>query len=302
MDGDRHQRAILRKVEQLLLVGSPLWLASASGRDHLGVVHARVAAHVHFRYPGLVRDIDSRQLLTRGALAEGQRLAGSRDDMAIEQGRRPETTRQEHGPAGEAQPRGIEGLRHQQVLLQVEQEAWRGIRGSRGPVEQAHAAGRVDTTDVDPRLRAVAADHLVEEVLAVGQEVGPGAADDSWLSVTFRTFLRTFGAVYVTTFAGQTCPVDRMTKANGGPEHVRNWSRLFLSPGMGHCAGGPALDSFDALSAIVRWVEEGVAPESLAATGRAFPGRSRPLCAYPLHARYKGTGNPDDAANFECRP
>jgi hypothetical protein len=95
---------------------------------------------------------------------------------------------------------------------------------------------------------------------------------------------------------------ERMAKANGGPVQVRNWSRLFLSPGMGHCAGGPALDSFDALSAIVRWVEAGVAPESLAATGRAFPGRSRPLCAYPLHAHYKGSGNPDVAANFECRP
>jgi feruloyl esterase len=95
---------------------------------------------------------------------------------------------------------------------------------------------------------------------------------------------------------------ERMTKANGGPDQVRNWSRLFLSPGMGHCSGGPSLDSFDALTAIVQWVEQGVAPERLTATGRAFPGRSRPLCAYPLHAQYKGQGNPDDAANFECRP
>jgi hypothetical protein len=37
------------------------------------------------------------------------------------------------------------------------------------------------------------------------------------------------------------------------------------------------------------------------ATGRAFPGRSRPLCAYPAHAQYKGTGNPEDAANYECK-
>ena len=96
---------------------------------------------------------------------------------------------------------------------------------------------------------------------------------------------------------------ERMTKANGGPDQVRNWSRLFLSPGMGHCGGGPAaLDTFDALSAIVRWVEENHAPDSLTSTGRAFPGRSRPLCAYPLHAQYKGQGNPEDAANFECRP
>ena len=96
---------------------------------------------------------------------------------------------------------------------------------------------------------------------------------------------------------------ERVTKANGGPELVRNWSRLFLSPGMGHCNGGPAaLDSFDALTAIVEWVEKGTAPTSLNATGRAFPGRSRPLCAYPLHAHYKGSGNPEDASSFECRP
>ena len=95
---------------------------------------------------------------------------------------------------------------------------------------------------------------------------------------------------------------ERMTKANGGPEQVRSWSRLFLAPGVGHCGGGPAaLDTFDALTAIVDWVEKGTAPASLNATGRAFPGRSRPLCAYPQHAHYKGSGNPEDAANFECR-
>ena len=95
---------------------------------------------------------------------------------------------------------------------------------------------------------------------------------------------------------------ERLTKANGGPEQVRNFSRLYLSPGMGHCGGGPSLDSFDALTAIMQWVEKGVAPESLTATGRAFPGRSRPLCAYLLHAHYKGQGNPEEASSFECRP
>jgi hypothetical protein len=95
---------------------------------------------------------------------------------------------------------------------------------------------------------------------------------------------------------------NRMTQANGGADRVREWSRLFLVPGAGHCGGGPSLDRFDALDAMVRWVEQGVAPESLTATGAAFPGRSRPLCAYPLHAQYKEQGNPDDARSFECRP
>lgn len=95
---------------------------------------------------------------------------------------------------------------------------------------------------------------------------------------------------------------ERMTKANGGAAAVTRWSRLFLVPGMGHCGGGPAaLDTFDMLNAVVEWVEQGKAPASITATGRALSGRGRPLCPYPQHAHYKGTGNPDDPAAFECR-
>ncbi len=96
---------------------------------------------------------------------------------------------------------------------------------------------------------------------------------------------------------------ERMTKDNGGTSTVMNWSRLYLVPGMGHCQGGAAtLDSFDLLGAVVDWVEKGAAPDGVVATGRAFPGRSRPMCAYPAHAHYKGTGDVEDAKNFECRP
>jgi feruloyl esterase len=95
---------------------------------------------------------------------------------------------------------------------------------------------------------------------------------------------------------------ERMTRANGGAAATSNFSRLFLAPGMGHCQGGAsALDSFDLLTAVVDWVEKGTAPDSVTATGRAFPGRSRPLCAFPKHAHYKGQGDTQDARNFECR-
>jgi feruloyl esterase len=94
---------------------------------------------------------------------------------------------------------------------------------------------------------------------------------------------------------------DELAAASGGGEATRAWSRLFLVPGMGHCGGGPALDQFDFLSALVDWVEKDRAPESVVATGNAFPGRSRPLCPHPQHAHYKGSGNPEDAASFECR-
>ena len=95
---------------------------------------------------------------------------------------------------------------------------------------------------------------------------------------------------------------ERMAKNNGGLDQVGSWSRFFFVPGMNHCAGGPAaLDHFDMLGAVVNWVENGVAPDFVVAKGKAFPGRSRPLCAYPKYAYYKGQGDPENAANFECR-
>ena len=139
-------------------------------------------------------------------------------------------------------------------------------------------------------------------------------ADDSVESLTDTTWtnLSTFAAHggKLIFFHGLSDPVfspydtlqyyNEMANANGGPEQVRNWSRIFLIPGMNHCAGGPALDRFDALGAVVKWVEQGQAPDSIIATGKHFPGRSRPLCAYPKHAQYKGSGDPQDAANFTC--
>jgi feruloyl esterase len=92
-----------------------------------------------------------------------------------------------------------------------------------------------------------------------------------------------------------------MAAANGGFDSVSQWSQFYFVPGMSHCGGGPSLDQFDLLGALSNWVEKGVAPQSVTATGKAFPGRSRPLCPYPKHTQYKGQGNTDDAANFECR-
>ena len=95
---------------------------------------------------------------------------------------------------------------------------------------------------------------------------------------------------------------QQLASDNGGIDAVRNWSRLFLVPGMGHCGGGSAaLDHFDMIDPIVKWVEGNEAPDSVVATGRAFPNRSRPLCAFPQHTHYKGSGDSEKAANFECR-
>jgi pimeloyl-ACP methyl ester carboxylesterase len=95
---------------------------------------------------------------------------------------------------------------------------------------------------------------------------------------------------------------EKMAAANGGLQTADRFSRVFLVPGMAHCAGGEqTLDSFDMLTALVDWVENDKAPDSVVATGASMPGISRPLCPYPQYPHYSGNGDPADAANFSCR-
>jgi feruloyl esterase len=81
------------------------------------------------------------------------------------------------------------------------------------------------------------------------------------------------------------------------------WARLFMAPGMAHCEGGEGPDTFDKLSAMEQWVEQGKPPDRIIAS-HSTDGkidRTRPLCPYPQVARYQGTGSTDEAANFTCR-
>jgi feruloyl esterase len=92
-------------------------------------------------------------------------------------------------------------------------------------------------------------------------------------------------------------------RLSSGPQQAGNWIRLFMAPGMAHCAGGEGPDTFDSLSALEQWVEQGHAPERIVAAHRSSGkvDRTRPLCAYPQVARYNGTGSIDAAENFTCR-
>jgi feruloyl esterase len=87
-------------------------------------------------------------------------------------------------------------------------------------------------------------------------------------------------------------------------KHTDGWVRLFMAPGMAHCAGGEGPDSFDSLGVMEQWVEHGKAPERIIAAHHSAGqvDRTRPLCPYPQIARYKGSGSIDDAASFACGP
>jgi feruloyl esterase len=99
---------------------------------------------------------------------------------------------------------------------------------------------------------------------------------------------------------------------------IQDFYRLFMVPGMGHCAEGSGPNNFgnadiadpsvspqdaghDVVLALDRWVTQGVAPEKIIGTGKiGGAAMTRPLCPYPKVARYKGRGDSNDAASFEC--
>ncbi|MBW1689968.1 MAG: tannase/feruloyl esterase family alpha/beta hydrolase, partial [Deltaproteobacteria bacterium] len=98
---------------------------------------------------------------------------------------------------------------------------------------------------------------------------------------------------------------ETVVKKMGGLEQTQEFFRLFMVPGMDHCSilPGKGPDKFDVLTALENWVEKGVAPAHIIASKLAKEGKvvcTRPLCVYPKVAKYKGTGSPDDAANFTC--
>ena len=94
---------------------------------------------------------------------------------------------------------------------------------------------------------------------------------------------------------------DQVTARN--PSSSAASVRLFMMPGVLHCAGGPGPDETDFLQAVVEWAELGKAPERLVARKRrdGVIARTRPLCPYPSRAVYKGSGSTDDEANFVCK-
>jgi hypothetical protein len=93
---------------------------------------------------------------------------------------------------------------------------------------------------------------------------------------------------------------DRVAAHFGGRQTIDGFFRLFLVPGVHHCAGGPGPDNVDTIAAIENWVERGVAPSELIARRfvQGVEERSRPVYPYPTVARYSGSGDPLSASSF----
>ena len=79
----------------------------------------------------------------------------------------------------------------------------------------------------------------------------------------------------------------------------KDFSRLFMVPGMAHCRGGDGPNTFDTLTAMEQWREQGVTPAQMMGSNPQS-GLTRPLCPYPQYAKYKGSGDLKDAKNWAC--
>jgi hypothetical protein len=94
---------------------------------------------------------------------------------------------------------------------------------------------------------------------------------------------------------------DRVVKKSGGLARTQQFARLFMAPGVSHCAGGPGPQPQRPFDSVVNWVEKGIAPDTILASKSAGGvTQTRPLCPYPAVAHWKGTGSTDDAASFSC--
>ena len=154
-------------------------------------------------------------------------------------------------------------------------------------------------SSVDPDLSAFRAHNgkIIQYHGTTDPAIPPGA------SIEYRRSVLAFFGIYDQKDARDT---------------VSNFYRLFLVPGMLHCQGGPGANTFgqgapladsahDVIKALEAWVEQGKAPDQIIATKftNDDPTQptlfSRPLCPYPAVARWNGTGDAADAANWSCR-
>ncbi|KAH8902614.1 tannase and feruloyl esterase [Coniochaeta sp. PMI_546] len=95
---------------------------------------------------------------------------------------------------------------------------------------------------------------------------------------------------------------SQLAENMGGDEELDEFSRLFFAPGVGHCQGGVGPFPVDALAVLVKWVEEGIEPNTLFAQTTNAEGQNvtRNLCPWPRVLRYKGSGDVNAASSFEC--
>jgi feruloyl esterase len=150
--------------------------------------------------------------------------------------------------------------------------------------------------------------------------VPPDGSVNYYHSLALFEKLHTLPSPIVDAMVNRLSPQDVAVTAQFLGDQVRQYHRLFMLPATAHCGGSTGPNSIgggmpeppaafrDAdhhvVSAVIKWVEQGVAPDKIIAT--KFSGStltlSRPVCPYPAQAVYNGSGDINVASNFACAP
>ena len=150
--------------------------------------------------------------------------------------------------------------------------------------------------------------------------VPPDGSIDYYFALTQWEKLQHLPSAQVDQHVAKLTPQIVAATANAFGRQVQQYHRLFMLPATGHCGGSTGPSSVgggmpeptkayrDAehhvVSAVIKWVEQGTAPDKIIATkfdAAGKPTRSRPVCAYPAEAIYNGAGSVDEAASFSCQ-
>lgn len=98
---------------------------------------------------------------------------------------------------------------------------------------------------------------------------------------------------------------NAVAKQVGGTLKRDESMEFYLAPSVQHCFGGSGADTFSFTGALAAWVERGTRPDATRLVARKVDAAgktlfTRPLCAYPTFPKYKGKGDANDDASFEC--
>lgn len=178
------------------------------------------------------------------------------------------------------------------------------------------ASAYIFTTPPDPALDmfTVTMDDFASRIVATAGDYNVASVDFMEATSTDLDALKKNGGKIII-FHGASDPVFSMNDtidyytqltARYGTK-TADFARLFLVPGMNHCGGGAyTTDYFATLDALVDWVEHDKAPDTMMAqpgdsASSSLPaGTTRPLCAYPKYARYKGSGDANNVSSYIC--
>ena len=157
----------------------------------------------------------------------------------------------------------------------------------------------VDPLQLDPAQYTARIDQLVSMIDAVDPDLG------RFKALGGKVILWTGLSDWLITANNATDYYQRVVQKSGGQAAADEFVEYYTAPGVEHCALGKGADKVDLAGPMFDWLEKGIKPSASTIVATQLmtpPGTkplSRPLCKYPLYAKYV-SGDPNVSTSFNC--